>query len=80
MGRRRPIIRTDYPDARVGPTTPKSIDPRLLRSIRPKRAIEARTDKLAQPEDPGESAQPRISDTDGFVTEYSHIFTDKWAT
>ena len=34
----------------------------------------------AQPEDPGESPQPTISDTDGFVTECSHIFTDKWVT
>jgi hypothetical protein len=48
--------------------------------VGPKRAVEARTDIRAQPEDPGESAQPTISDTDGFVTECSHIFTDKWVT
>ena len=31
----------------VGPTTPKSIDPRLLRSIRPKRALEHRLRRQA---------------------------------
>jgi hypothetical protein len=37
--------------------------------VGPTRAVEARTDKLARPEDAGQSAQPRISDTHGFVTE-----------
>jgi hypothetical protein len=46
----------------------------------PTRAVEARTDKLAQPEDPGDSAQSRIADPDGFVTESPHIVTDRWVT
>jgi hypothetical protein len=42
--------------------------------------VEARTDKPAQSEDLGESGQSRISCTDGFVTAYFHVFTDKWVT
>jgi hypothetical protein len=57
--------------ASVGSTEASASLPARVGVVGPKRAVEARTDKRAQPEAPGEGAQPGISDTDGFVTECS---------
>jgi hypothetical protein len=48
--------------------------------VGPKRAIEARTDMSAEPEDLPESQQPKISCADSFVTHYCYVFTHEWAT